>query len=53
MAHVDDKNYVRTCLYLTSCCAYLPEPDDQKVRVCGRCWGAGGRVQGTRGSKTL
>ncbi|KAG2494897.1 hypothetical protein HYH03_006832 [Edaphochlamys debaryana] len=30
-AHVDDKNYGRTCLYLTSCCAYLPEPDDAAV----------------------
>lgn len=29
--HVDDKNYSRTCLYLGSCCTYLPEPDDQKV----------------------
>ncbi|KAG1670671.1 hypothetical protein FOA52_010946 [Chlamydomonas sp. UWO 241] len=28
---VDDKNYARTCLYLTSCCTYLPEPDDQRV----------------------
>ena len=29
--HVDAKNYGRTCLYLTSCCAYLPEDDDSKV----------------------
>ena len=29
--HVDDKNFARTCLYLVSCCSYLPEPDDQKV----------------------
>lgn len=29
--HVDAKNYARTCLYLTSCCAYLPEDDDSKV----------------------
>lgn len=28
---VDSTNYARTCLYLTSCCTYLPEPDDQKV----------------------
>mmetsp|Transcript_31070 Transcript_31070/g.68978 ORF Transcript_31070/g.68978 Transcript_31070/m.68978 type:complete len:901 (-) Transcript_31070:581-3283(-) len=31
LAHVDDKNYSRTCLYLVSCCNYLPEPDDQAV----------------------
>jgi len=32
----DDKNYGRTCLYLVSCCSYLPEPDDTAVRrVCG------------------
>ncbi|KXZ55777.1 hypothetical protein GPECTOR_2g1327 [Gonium pectorale] len=30
-AHVDSKNFGRTCLYLTSCCAYLPEPDDAAV----------------------
>ena len=29
--HIDDKNYARTCLYLVSCCSYLPEPDDKKV----------------------
>jgi 26S proteasome regulatory subunit N1 len=29
--HVEDKNYSRTCLYLVSCCSYLPELDDQKV----------------------
>eukprot|EP00891_Asterochloris_glomerata_P006079 jgi/Astpho2/6079/e_gw1.00084.7.1_t len=29
--HVDDKNYNRTCLYLTSCCSYLAEPDDAAV----------------------
>eukprot|EP00882_Tetradesmus_deserticola_P007472 GHRQ01007871.1.p1 GENE.GHRQ01007871.1~~GHRQ01007871.1.p1 ORF type:complete len:541 (+),score=254.60 GHRQ01007871.1:724-2346(+) len=29
--HVDDKNYARTCLYLVSCCAYLPEPEDTQV----------------------
>ncbi|KAI8473352.1 MAG: 26S proteasome regulatory complex [Monoraphidium minutum] len=27
----DDKNYGRTCLYLVSCCSYLPEPDDTAV----------------------
>lgn len=30
-AHVDDKNYLRTCNYLTSCTAYLAEPDDKLV----------------------
>jgi 26S proteasome regulatory subunit N1 len=29
--HVDDKNYARTCLYLVSCCTYLPEPEDTQV----------------------
>ena len=29
--HVDEKNYSRTCLYLLSCCAYLPEGDDVAV----------------------
>ena len=29
--HTDEKNYARTCLYLTSCTAYLPEDDDSKV----------------------
>ena len=29
--YVDDKNYMRTCLYLVSCCAYLAEPDDTAV----------------------
>ena len=29
--YVDDKNYIRTCLYLVSCCAYLAEPDDTAV----------------------
>ncbi|KAK9903923.1 hypothetical protein WJX75_000553 [Coccomyxa subellipsoidea] len=29
--HVDAKNYGRTCLYLVSCCAYLPEGDDKAV----------------------
>ena len=28
---VDEKNYARTCLYLISCCNYLPEPDDTAV----------------------
>ncbi|GFH09753.1 26S proteasome non-ATPase regulatory subunit 2 homolog [Haematococcus lacustris] len=27
----DEKNYARTCLYLVSCCHYLPEPDDMTV----------------------
>ena len=30
-AHVDSTNCARTCLYLVSCCSYLPEPEDQKV----------------------
>lgn len=29
--YVDDKNFARTCLYLTSCCNYLPEPEDTQV----------------------
>jgi 26S proteasome regulatory subunit N1 len=29
--HVDSKNFRRTCLYLVSCCAYLPEGDDRAV----------------------
>lgn len=29
--HIDAKNYARTCLYLVSCCAYLPEGDDKAV----------------------
>ncbi|KAK9865857.1 hypothetical protein WJX84_007244 [Apatococcus fuscideae] len=29
--YVDEKNYSRTCLYLLSCCAYLPEGDDVTV----------------------
>ena len=29
--YVDEKNHARTCMYLVSCCNYLPEPDDQKV----------------------
>ncbi|KAK9860437.1 hypothetical protein WJX84_011035 [Apatococcus fuscideae] len=29
--YVDEKNYSRTCLYLLSCCAYLPEGDDVAV----------------------
>ncbi len=31
LAHTDDKNYSRTCMYLVSCCHYLPEPDDTTV----------------------
>ena len=29
--HVDAANYGRTCLYLVSTCAYLPEADDRAV----------------------
>ena len=29
--HVDVANYARTCLYLVSTCAYLPEADDRAV----------------------
>lgn len=29
--YVDASNYGRTCLYLVSCCSYLPEPDDTQV----------------------
>ncbi len=29
--YVDDKNYSRTCMYLVSCCHYLPEPEDTTV----------------------
>lgn len=29
--YVDEKSYARTCLYLISCCNYLPEPDDTLV----------------------
>lgn len=29
--YVDDKNFGRTCLYLVSCCNYLPEPEDTQV----------------------
>ena len=29
--HVDAGNAGRTCLYLVSCCAYLPEADDMAV----------------------
>ena len=31
LEHIDDKNYQRTCLYLTSAAAFLPEPDDTAV----------------------
>ena len=31
LQHVDEKNFNRTCLYLMSCCRYLPEPDDMQV----------------------
>ena len=29
--YIDEENYRRTCLYLTSTSAYLPEPDDKTV----------------------
>ena len=29
--HIEQHNYERTCLYLASCSAYLPEPDDQNA----------------------
>eukprot|EP00897_Mesotaenium_endlicherianum_P000523 jgi/Mesen1/10471/ME000083S09976 len=29
--HIDKPNYRRTCLYLTSCASYVPEPDDMLV----------------------
>jgi len=32
--HVDLANCDRTCLYLLSCCSYLPEPDDQNGMLC-------------------
>ena len=31
LERIDEKNYRRTCLYLVSCCSYLPEPDDTAV----------------------
>jgi len=31
LEHVDEKNFRRACLYLVSCCSYLPEPDDAAV----------------------
>jgi len=31
LEHTDEKNYTRTCLYLVSCCNYLPEPDNVTV----------------------
>jgi 26S proteasome regulatory subunit N1 len=31
LEHVDSDNYARTCLYLTSTAAYLPERDDRLV----------------------
>jgi len=34
--YVDAGNYARTCLYLTSTSAYLPEPDDHLVLVKAR-----------------
>lgn len=52
-AHIDDKNYARTCLYLLACSSYLPQPDDatvlrtayncyMKVRGVAVGWGVGG-----------
>ncbi|CAG9462282.1 unnamed protein product [Pedinophyceae sp. YPF-701] len=29
--HADATNYRRTCLYLVSCCSYLPDPDNTEV----------------------
>lgn len=38
-AHVDEKNAARTCLYLLSCSAYLPEPEDATVlRTAYNCY---------------
>lgn len=31
LEHVEEPNFRRTCLYLTSCASYLPEPDDMLV----------------------
>ena len=31
LEHIEENNYQRTCLYLTSTAAYLPEPDDTAV----------------------
>lgn len=31
LEHVEQPNFRRTCLYLTSCASYLPEPDDMLV----------------------
>jgi len=31
MEHINDANYSRIALYLTSCAAYVPEPDDSMV----------------------
>ena len=41
-AYVDDNNFARTCLYLTSCCTYLPEPEDTQVNILCVCVGGGG-----------
>lgn len=37
--YCDEKNTGRTCMYLTSCCNYLPEPDDTTVSQQGGSWG--------------
>lgn len=31
IAHTDENNYSRVCLYLASCASYLPEPEDKQV----------------------
>lgn len=44
-AHTDEKNYARTCLYLVSCCNYLPEPDNVTVlRTALEVYGKQGKV---------
>ncbi|KAF8063704.1 RPN1B [Scenedesmus sp. PABB004] len=43
-AYVDEKNFARTALYLTSCCTYLPEPEDMQVlRLARRIYMSHGR----------
>jgi 26S proteasome regulatory subunit N1 len=31
LPHVDENNFDRVCLYLTSCSNYVPEPDDATI----------------------
>jgi len=31
LPHIDETNYSRVCLYLTSCANYVPEPDDAVI----------------------